>query len=185
MNNIIRFVITTLFSVVLFSGYSRVIMAADKKIVTGTPIPLPTIDYTLPYPGILPDHPLYFVKNIRDQILILFTRDIHKKSEIYLLLADKNIVMAQTLWGKGDIELSKKYFNISEDYLFKAASVINNLQNYKDVPAFINRLHTSTLKHKEIIGTYLSGNKDEKIEKGLKNALVTSEKAQKSIPVLK
>jgi hypothetical protein len=39
------------------------------------------IDYDLPYPGLLPDHPLYFIKAGRDKITELITRDNIKKAK--------------------------------------------------------------------------------------------------------
>ena len=58
------------------------------------------ISYDLPYAGMLPDNPLFFIKNVRDKILEFATRDQIKKASLYLLFADKRIRMA--------IELSKK-----------------------------------------------------------------------------
>lgn len=56
--------------------------------------------YNLPYPGILPDNPLYFIKAIRDQFLILGTRDNIKKAQLYLLYSDKRFAMAISLVKK-------------------------------------------------------------------------------------
>src|SRR3989304_6415715 len=55
------------------------------------------IVYQLPYPGILPDHPLYTLKAVRDRIQVFLTRDNLKKAEIYLLYSDKRLAMGQEL----------------------------------------------------------------------------------------
>jgi len=48
-----------------------------------------SIDYTLPYPGLLPDNPLYPLKMIRDRIILFLINDSAKRTEYYLLQADK------------------------------------------------------------------------------------------------
>ena len=47
-----------------------------------------TIDYALPYPGILIDHPLYFLKNIRDLIMERIITEPGKKVEFAILQSD-------------------------------------------------------------------------------------------------
>ena len=60
-----------------------------------TPMPTPVdpdvigIEYVLPYPGILPTHPLYFLKIVRDRIIELLISDRVNKAEFYILQADK------------------------------------------------------------------------------------------------
>ena len=43
-----------------------------------------TVKYELPYPGILPDNPLYFLKQIRDWIMERLITDPLKKIEFYM-----------------------------------------------------------------------------------------------------
>ena len=56
-----------------------------------------SVDYDLPFSGMLPDSPFYIIKKARDHVHIFFTRDHIKKSELLLQVADKKIVMAQEL----------------------------------------------------------------------------------------
>lgn len=51
-------------------------------------------DYKLPYPGMLPDHPLYKLKVLRDKILLYLTSDPLKKARLHLLMADKGLLSA-------------------------------------------------------------------------------------------
>ncbi|PJE63438.1 hypothetical protein COU89_03365 [Candidatus Roizmanbacteria bacterium CG10_big_fil_rev_8_21_14_0_10_45_7] len=45
----------------------------------------------LPFPGMLPDHPLYPLKQARDNFMLLTTRAPLNKAQLYLHLADKSI----------------------------------------------------------------------------------------------
>src|ERR1700704_2037322 len=40
-----------------------------------------TVDYTLPYPGLLPDSPLYFLKTFRDRLISFFISSPIKKAD--------------------------------------------------------------------------------------------------------
>ena len=70
---------------------------------TPFPSPRPTpIAYALPFPGILPDHPLYFLKTLRDTILLLLIKNPVRRVEFRILQADKSLSSAVTLFDKGD-----------------------------------------------------------------------------------
>jgi hypothetical protein len=70
---------------------------------SSTPQP---VNYTLPYPGILPDHPLYFVKQLRDTVLSLLISNPVRKVKFYILMADKHLSMGVVLKEKGKPELA-------------------------------------------------------------------------------
>src|SRR5690242_14285884 len=55
-----------------------------------TPTPV-TNDYTMPYPGLLPDSPLYSLKVFRDRVISFFISDPLKRSSFDLLQADKRL----------------------------------------------------------------------------------------------
>src|SRR3989337_1880549 len=50
-----------------------------------------SIDYYLPYPGLLPDHPLYWLKMVRDRVRLWLAFNQVKKAELLLLYADKRL----------------------------------------------------------------------------------------------
>src|SRR3989304_4320145 len=106
---ITRIFLPLIFIFLAILTFSFVVQAAEK-LPFNTPTPAPLVEYDLPYPGILPDHPLYFLKLIRDKILILSARNLTKKSELYLLFADKHLSMGQLLRGKGNLDLSTTTF---------------------------------------------------------------------------
>ena len=64
-----------------------------------------TEEYILPYPGILLDHPLYFLKNLRDQVMEFLISDPTKKAEFSLLQSDKFLAMSQAYVDKGNWDM--------------------------------------------------------------------------------
>jgi hypothetical protein len=113
--------------------------------------------YNLPYPGILPDHPLYPVKIIRDRILEFTTRDNIKKAELYLLLSDKRVSMAMALVKKGKDKMAVTTFAKGEKYFFKIPKIIkaSKEQGVGASSDFIQRLKLSNAKHRELLETLL------------------------------
>ncbi len=114
--------------------------------------------YDLPYPGLLPDHPLYIIKVFRDRIVLLFTRDQLRRIEIKRHLADKRLSMGKALINKGKIELGASTMSKGEKYLFEAV---------KDTHAYISKtpeinqttidiLLVATINHEAIIQQLLN-----------------------------
>jgi hypothetical protein len=66
--------------------------AADPALpITATLTAQKDSDYTLPYPGLLPDNPFYGVKMLRDRIIGFLIANPQKKAEFDLLQADKRL----------------------------------------------------------------------------------------------
>src|SRR3989344_991141 len=80
------------------------------------------VEYYLPYPGILPDSPLYKVKALRDRISLWLITDPGKKAEKELLLADKRIGAAVALVDGGKDELAVSTATKGEKYLEQAVN---------------------------------------------------------------
>ncbi len=64
------------------------------------------VEYTLPYPGILPDHPLFFLKSWRDKILCTLISNPTRRVEYHQLLADKYLNMGIFLVEKQNKNLA-------------------------------------------------------------------------------
>lgn len=111
-------------------------------------------NYQLAYPGLLPDHPLYFLKAGRDRIMSFFISKPLKKAEFNLLQADKRVESAQMLIKKGDskIELSKNTFSKAENYFENA---IDNTSAAKsqgiNTSGFAQKLYDSNQRHQQIL----------------------------------
>lgn len=111
-------------------------------------------DYPLPYPGLLPDHPLYKIKVIRDKIIEFLIADSLKKSEFYLLESDKRLNGGVTLLKKhpNKSELSYSTISKSENYFAKVIEQVKEAKNQgKDVANQLNNLKRSLRKHKSVI----------------------------------
>lgn len=68
----------------------------------------------LPFPGMLPDHPLYPLKQARDNFMLLTTRAPLNKAQLYLHLADKNINAANMVT---DCDIATRTALQSQEYL--------------------------------------------------------------------
>lgn len=115
------------------------------------------VAYDLPYPGILPDHPLYSVKIVRDRIMEFVTRDYIKKAELYLLLSDKRVAMAIDLAKKGKESIALSTLSKAEKYFAKIPVLVRSAKKQGSSPAseFIQRLRLSNAKHKETAEDFL------------------------------
>lgn len=65
------------------------------------------IDYQLPYPGILPDSPVYFLKVARDRVTLWLVRDGEKRAFYLLFLADKRLSAGERLVNKQSLRSSQ------------------------------------------------------------------------------
>jgi len=113
------------------------------------------VDYELPYPGILPDNPLYFLKMIRDRIVGFLISDPLKKAEFDLLHADKRLNAGIYLLDKNkdkNASLAQSTISKGEDYFEQA---VKNVRQAKerglDTKDILRRLSPSSIKHQEIL----------------------------------
>lgn len=116
-------------------------------------IPQEKVAYNLPYPGLLPDSPLYLAKMVRDRITDFLTRDNLKKAELYLLYSDKRAAMSLILANKGKSQLAIDTFVKGEKYFFKIPNLLKSTKKQGgQVPSnFFQTLKLSNAKHKELI----------------------------------
>jgi len=115
------------------------------------------VEYTLPYPGILPDNPLYFLKMIRDRIVGLLISDPLKKAEFNLLAADKRLNSGVFLFKKGKDKYSLAISTISkgENYFEEAIAKAQEAKKKGlDTNDILRRLSDSAYKHRETIKSF-------------------------------
>jgi hypothetical protein len=139
-----------------------------------------SIDYYLPYPGILPDHPLYWLKMLRDKILLLVTRDPIAKTERQLLYADKRLGAAKALIEGGKIQLGVTTATKGEKYLEQVISSVEELDSQNKISSELKqKVFTSALKHHQVLtqaGSNLSGEAGNLINQAAEKTLQTSSK---------
>lgn len=133
----------------------------DEKSEESTKSARITINYQLAYPGILPDHPLYKIKRLRDKITPYFIGDVNKKIDYYLLQTDKGILASQMLIEKNKIDLAIDTALKAENNMTIITQVIkaNKSKVAKDK---FKKLETASLKHQEILNLILTKVKNDK-----------------------
>ncbi len=121
----------------------------------------PKIEYYLPYPGLLPDSPVYVLKAARDKISLWFTFSMEKKAEKELLFADKRIGAAAVLLDGGKTGLGVSVATKAEKYYCQSVNRISaESKKGRDVKSLLSKLSTAGLKHQEMLvnmKTKLSG----------------------------
>ncbi len=147
-----RIISISLSLILLIFFFSHSSYAAEEK-MSKEISPTPTIiEYQLPYPGLLPDNPLYFFKTIRDRIVSLLIADPFKKSEFNLLQADKRLSTGMYLFEKGKKTLAETTISKGENYFQEALTQAEKAtREGKDTKDLIRRLSEAYAKHKEVL----------------------------------
>ncbi len=138
----------------LFSVGISLAQEAPKEGSISTPSSIKTIDYTLPYPGLLPDNPLYFLKAIRDRVIEFLISDPIKKANFELLQSDKRLNEGLLLFKKGESKYSLGETTISkgENYFEKGIAEIERAREQGIVTTDISRrFYLASLKHRDVI----------------------------------
>ena len=111
-------------------------------------------EYILPYPGMLPDHPLYKIKTLRDKIILFLIRDPIKKAAKHLQMADKELFAALKLAEKDKIDLAQHIAFKAEHHITLMVTEIEKAVYYsnKEFPEDLaQRAHQAALKHQELL----------------------------------
>lgn len=108
-------------------------------------------EYTLPYSGILPDNPLYFLKVTRDRIISLLISDNLKKAEFNLLQADKRLGGGLGMVEKNNITLAESTFSKGLNYLEEGVVKLEDAKKEgKEVQELVRKMSWSLKKHTEV-----------------------------------
>ena len=135
--------------------------------ITPSPIPTPTtVDYELPYPGILPTSPLYTLKLIRDGINDLLISDPLEKSNFYLEQSDKRLAAFIVLYQSGDEGLAISTLSKGLDYFDKSIEKIGEAkEEQRNVGDIYGRINNSSEKQKEEIEKIIEQKDVKNVEK--------------------
>lgn len=109
-------------------------------------------DYVLPYPGILQNHPLYFIKKIRDQIIEMLVADPQRKADFYLLQSDKFLAASVLLEAQGQTALAQSTLDLSAQRMTDSISQLSrSKESGQSIPAgTIDRMQQAIEKHLEV-----------------------------------
>lgn len=108
------------------------------------------VNYELPYPGLLPDSPLYFLRVIRDETVGFLISDPFKKAEFNLLQADKRLNAGIYLFNKGKISLALSTISKAENYFGEAIDKIGEAKmEGRNIVEMQGKLRNAVKKHKQ------------------------------------
>lgn len=133
--------------IIFTSFYSTVVFAQNA---TGSA--QDAISYDLPYPGMLPDNPLYFLKTLRDKFISMIISDPVKKAEFDILTSDKRFVAAIALINKRKVDLGISTLSKSNNYFYDAIeSTKKAVKMKKELGLLPGNLLLSSQKHSVLI----------------------------------
>lgn len=123
--------------------------SGDKNVLGETTL----IDYKLPYPGkVLPDHPLWPIKVVRDRLWQLVSTNSTRKVELNILFADKRLVSAKMLFEKDKPSIAYSTLTKAEKYLENASLLEEEIRKKgEDTTGVLEQLAKSSLKHREVM----------------------------------
>lgn len=124
--------------------FKKIIVSLLLGLVFSAKVLAQNVDYYLPYPGILPDHPLYWLKMVRDRIGLIITTNPQVKAEKLLLYADKRLGAAWALIDGNKLNLGVSTLSKAEKYLEQAVALTTGEEAK-------NRLGKAVLKHEEVV----------------------------------
>lgn len=110
------------------------------------------VEYTLPYPGVLPDNPVYFLKAIRDRLVSYLINDPLKKAEFNLLTSDKKANAALYLADQKKYDLSITSFSKSTNYFIEGVGKLDEAITLgKDGSTVLQHMKLAVEKHQEVL----------------------------------
>ena len=110
-------------------------------------------DYELPFPGLLPNHPLYLLKAGRDQVLVFVVRDYEAKARLQLELSDKRVRAGELLVDDKKYELAVTTYSKGERYFEQAIETLSSakIQGQTPTASILDQMSRSNEKHYKIL----------------------------------
>ncbi len=147
---------------------------------TSAKINQPDIKYDLPYPGILPDSPLWVIKDLRDQFLSLFLFDPVAKEQYYLNLADKRLAAGLALINGRKVNLGVQTVNDAEKYLSLSWQVSRGINpKQPERQPFLGKILLASQKHAEVIKNAAGKLGNSSLDPALSSAIGVANQIQK------
>src|SRR5579871_6486350 len=155
------FICFLLFSVKVFAQVDPTSTETATPILSLSPVSSVSssakeVNYFLPYPGLLPDSPLYFLKAFRDRFIGFMISNTEKKAEFNLLQADKRLNASVYLLkeGTGKDQLIISTLSKGENYFEEAIAAANEAKTQgMDTTNISRKLQMAVLKHEEVVGS--------------------------------
>lgn len=138
--------------VVVFFWALTLTLAQESVPLKPSSTPNP-VNYALPYPGLLSDHPLFIFKKTRDLILTQLISNSIKKIEFRILLADKYLNMSIMLLERGNSKKSIESLQDSYAHLSNAYKGLSEIMPEDELHRnnINDRFELSLRKYMEVI----------------------------------
>jgi len=165
--------------------YPKIVVSQKTNTATApsetiTPSPAPAEEYVLPYPGMLPDSPLYFLKTLRDRVMEFLVTDPVRKIDFYVLESDKDLNAGILLGLENKKSFVMTTFTQSLKDMGKAVSLATSMKGQGKMVTSdsIDHMAKSLAKHEQVLIDFVS--KTSGTEKDNFDALVTQIKSFES-----
>ena len=139
----------------LFFAVQFTLATAYAQVASKPQDPSPTsVDYPLPYPGMLPDNPLYFLKLFRDDLTSFFLSKPLDRAQFDLMQSDKNVEASYLLVTQevGKTDLAFKTFSQAQDAFAQAIDQTDSAKKQGYSTSEIDKkLSFSNQKHLQIL----------------------------------
>ena len=112
------------------------------------------IQYDLPYPGILPDNPLYFLKVIRDKVQEFFITDPLQRAVFDVMQSDKRMNASVSLSEEKPENTALISSTVSKALNYFEESISQTKQakqQGEDIKNFASHMDTASLKYRQLI----------------------------------
>lgn len=162
-----RVLLLVFFLIFLSSGLSIKAQETDEKLAAEKELAQRVDSYQLPYPGLLPDNPLYPVKMVRDQVIRVLIGDSLKKAEFDLLTAEKRFSAGMALLEQstGKETLAQSTLSKGQNYFEDAIeSAIKAEKEGQEIAIVAEHLFLSAKKQKKIVAELQKKQKKEQAD---------------------
>lgn len=147
-------ILTSFLLLIFIFGKPVLAQEATSSSDTQDVLGVQTVDYTLAYPGLLPDNPLYPLKALRDKIVGFLIADPIKKAEFDVLQADKRLEASWMLYQKRPLQENLVIDTLAkgENYFAEGIDQVTFAKKQGQVTTdILGTMETSNKKHLEII----------------------------------
>jgi hypothetical protein len=180
------------FGLVTFLAFSSIANATADPLIDATEETAETINTTaditqeeLIEPGLLPDHPLYFLKTLSENIQTLLTFGEANRVNQHMMLAEKRLAEAQALIAQGETELAEKATNRYQEQSTHAFTFAQQAKEKgQDSDEVMAKIAENTLRHQAVLSRVYEQVPEEAkpaIEQAMENSLRGHEQALQSI----
>lgn len=103
-------------------------------------------------PGLLPDHPLYFLKSLSENVGTFFTFGEINRANRQMMLAEKRLAEAQALMAQGETELAEKIMNRYQKRFAHALAFAQRAQEAgQNTNKVMAKIAENTLRHQAVL----------------------------------